>query len=208
MIWLILLLSTTLVESICIPGKYNNSGVCNDCPLGFYRDEYEEEVCKGCPTGQYQNEVSAYGCKKCQAGRYQDGVNQDSCKLCEIGKFQSQVGKPSCDTCLDIDMKHSTEKGATQCGGTTKNADESIGAVYLYCPSRCSHDEPCADDQTCVDGTCVDHTCELNKEAAGCICYGSVCNDYCMDNGDCVDMLENPDMADLVDAFNGVSQQD
>jgi hypothetical protein len=29
-----------------------------------------------------------------------------------------------------------------------------------------------------------------------------------MDNGDCVDMLENPEMADLVAAFNGVSQQD
>ena len=102
-----------------------------------------------------------------------------------------------------IKLKHSEEEFTED-----RYSDMDSGKVYIYCPFRCPHN-PCEDDQACVDGSCVEHTCTDNAQADGCYCYGSQCTGYCMDNGECVDILENPNTAELENAFyNGVSQQD
>lgn len=89
----------------------------------------------------------------------------------------------------------------------TSIADMDSGNVYIYCPSKCPYN-PCEDNKVCVDHTCVDHTCEDNSQADGCYCYGSECTGYCMDNGECVDILISPTQTDLQAAFlNGVSYQ-
>lgn len=69
------------------------------------------------------------------------------------------------------------------------NAGLSNGTIYLYCPLKCSIDERCEVGQACVAGTCVDHDCTDNTQASGCLCYGKTCNKWCMDNGECVDIV-------------------
>ena len=46
------------------------------------------------------------------------------------------------------------------------------------------------------------HTCFLNVKIENeCLCFGSSCSTYCMDNGECVDVLDNPEFDDLEVAF-------
>ena len=93
---------------------------------------------------------------------------------------------------------------------TLKNGGEAeMGSadVYLYCPLKCSIDDPCGVDQACVAGTCVYHTCDNNAQANGCSCYGEICNKWCMDNGECVDVIGETDSNNIISvihAFNDV----
>ena len=75
----------------------------------------------------------------------------------------------------------------------THNAQADDGFVYIYCPHRCPHIK-CKTDETCVKGVCEKHTCTANsKVVGGCVCFGQTCSDWCMDNGECVDVLEGGD---------------
>jgi len=81
------------------------------------------------------------------------------------------------------------------------------GTIYLYCPIKCSQDEPCGVDQACVAGTCVEHTCTDNAQASECTCYGTTCNKWCMDNGECVDIVDTSvsnDIDAVVSAYNDI----
>ena len=193
----------------CIPGEYATVSGCQECPVGYFRPEDDDiySPCVECSVGKYQDESATYNCKVCSEGSYQDELARGFCKLCELGKYQNEAGATECKVCPHMTQSRAGE-GSTDCDGTIQKAEETTEKVYLYCPSMCPHN-PCSTGQTCVDGKCVDHTCEDNAQASGCICYGSECTGYCMDNGACVDILENPSTTELENAFyNGVSQQD
>ena len=86
-------------------------------------------------------------------------------------------------------------------------AETDIGTVYLLCPFKCSQDDPCEEGQACVAGTCVDHTCALNQKVDGCKCFGNDCSDWCMDNGECVDIVGESDSNDIdavISAYNDI----
>lgn len=76
----------------------------------------------------------------------------------------------------------------------------------LSCIDTCTEGE-IKDGKICHEGHKKDHTCTLNSEdISGCYCFGNACSLWCLDNGECVDMLNNPNSADLENAFNnGVS---
>ena len=204
MIWLLLFIIPSVLSD-CIPGKFNNSVSCVDCLAGYYKgepgtpgsNEWDAE-CTECHVGFFQDELGQVACKSCVAGRYQNITGQSNCKLCDINTFQSSENKTSCDNCSE--MEYQNEEGQTSCKGVIKPTDENNGHLYLYCPSRCPH-TPCGTDEACVSGTCVEHTCTDNAQASGCTCFGTTCNKWCMDNGECVDVLENPGAESLQDAF-------
>lgn len=86
------------------------------------------------------------------------------------------------------------------------DAVTSDGKIYLYCPIKCSRDEPCGVGH-CVAGTCVDHDCTDNAQASGCLCYGGTCNKWCMDNGECVDIVGESvsnDINAVISAYNNI----
>ena len=149
-----------------------------------------------------QDKIGQVACTSCVAGRYQDVAGQSNCNLCGINTVQPLDGKTSCDVCPE--MKYQNEEGQTECKGDIRPTDENNGHLYLYCPSRCPH-AACGLDEVCVSGSCVEHTCDNNAQANGCLCYGEICDKWCMDNGECVDILENPTTLGVLEsAFNAI----
>lgn len=186
--------------SPCLPGEYLDGSSCADCPVGYYQDEVGGVTCKSCEAGKYQNKTNqAVPCTDCEVGQYQNLSGKSNCHPCGIDTYAVGTGTVSCTDC-DY-PKFQDELGKTDCKGEVKSASENKGKLYLYCPSRCPH-TPCAGDETCVDGACVKHTCFLNVKIENeCLCFGSSCSTYCMDNGECVDVLDNPEFDDLEVAF-------
>lgn len=211
MIWLLLFIIPSVL-SVCIPGKYKDVDSCVDCPVGYYKGEPDNpesgdwlsDRCTQCQTGFFQDELGQVACKSCVAGRYQDSAGQTNCKLCGINTVQPLENKTSCVDCSE--MKYQNEEGQTECKGVIRPTDENNGHLYLYCPSRCPH-TPCRTDEVCVSGTCVAHTCTDNAQASGCTCFGTTCNKWCMDNGECVDIVGVSDSNDIdavISAYNDI----
>ena len=90
----------------------------------------------------------------------------------------------------------------------TQGCKMSEGALTytLSCIDTCTEGE-IKDGKICHEGHKKDHTCTLNSEdTSGCDCFGNTCSLWCLDNGECVDMLVNPTSAQLEIEFNnGVS---
>lgn len=70
----------------------------------------------------------------------------------------------------------------------------------LSCIDTCTEGE-IKDDKICHEGHKKDHTCPLNQAVSNCKCFGNTCNHWCLDNGECVDMIENPTSNQLEEAF-------
>lgn len=189
-----LVYSTMLNEctSPCIPGQYLNGFSCVGCQVGYYQDEVGGFTCKSCEAGKYQNKTNqVVPCTDCEVGRYQDLSGKSNCHPCGTDTYTTETGMVSCEDC--VYPKYQDELGKTDCKGEVTPASENTGTLYLYCPSRCPHDA-CTDVETCVDGVCVPHTCFLNVEIENeCQCFGTSCSTYCMDNGECVDVLKGED---------------
>ncbi len=90
--------------------------------------------------------------------------------------------------------------------GTSCSVKEGDLTYTLSCVDTCTEGE-INGGKICHEGHKKNHTCTLNsKDISGCDCFGNTCSLWCLDNGECVDMLEDPNSADLENAFNnGVS---
>jgi hypothetical protein len=90
--------------------------------------------------------------------------------------------------------------------GTSCSVNEGDLTYTLSCVDTCTEGE-INGGKICHEGHKKDHTCTLNSEdTSGCVCFGNTCSLWCLDNGECVDMLDSPTSADLQNAFNnGVS---
>lgn len=199
MFWLILLSIPVLSLSVCDPGTKNSIYGCEDCPDGKYQDESNQETCKFCAAGTYRFDSTS--CKDCPIGKYRDvegAIDITQCKDCITDTYQDVEGQLACKDCDKA--RYQDEFGKTECKGDVTRATTETKNLYLYCPHTCP-EIPCDGDEKCLNGVCREHTCDLNKKVEGCTCFGETCNKWCMDNGECVDVLEDPDAALLVDAF-------
>ena len=209
MFWLILLSIPVLSLSECPTGTKSSTDGCEECPTGKYQDESSQESCKFCAAGTYR--FDAISCKDCPIGTYRDvegAMDITQCKDCTTDMYQDVVGQQACKDCDKA--QYQNEFGKTECKGTVTNAATEEKNLYLYCPHTCPEIACVEGKERCLNGVCRKHTCTDNAEASGCVCYGTTCNKWCMDNGECVDVLEDPVRSDLENAFldNGVSQED
>lgn len=186
---------------VCPPGSRIQDASCVDCEPGLYQDEPGQTSCKKCAVGQYR--YDAISCKVCPVGTYRDTIGAadiTQCHPCLTDKYQDQEGQPSCKDC-DV-ARYQNEFGQPECKGNVKESMEEEGSLYVYCPKICP-EIPCESTERCVDGTCVPHNCALNQPlTASCSCFGEACDKWCMDNGECVDILDSPDNAELNTAFS------
>jgi len=82
---------------------------------------------------------------------------------------------------------------------------EGVHSYTLSCIDTCTEGE-IKDGKICHEGQKKVHTCPLNQDVSDCMCFGNTCSLWCLDNGECVDMIENPTSVQLKTAFNnGVS---
>lgn len=202
MFWLILLSIPVLSLSVCEPGTKSSTDGCEECPDGKYQDEPNQETCKFCAAGTYR--FDAISCKDCPVGTYRDvsgAMDITQCKDCITDTYQDQEGQPGCKDCDKA--QYQNEFGKTECKGDVTDATTEPKNLYLYCPHTCP-EIPCDGNEKCLNGVCVERTCTDNAQASGCLCYGEPCNKWCMDNGECVDVLENPDAESLQNAFDSL----
>ena len=61
----------------CPKGTYGKSGICIDCPNGFFNDIAGNQHCPTCPTGSFDEapEGGAISCTRCPAGFYDDDLD-------------------------------------------------------------------------------------------------------------------------------------
>jgi hypothetical protein len=106
-----------------------DSGGCDVCNPGFFKDELNTLPCSSCSSGTWSNtwrSASADDCNLCAPGRYNDDVAQTSpqdCVECAIGKYLADADDDagpshhdSSEDCLSCPEGHyGNAAGATQC---------------------------------------------------------------------------------------------
>jgi len=97
----------------CQAGKYENAGVCTDCPLGTFTSQEGQLYCDSCKQGSYANSTGLTICTKCSPGDYQNQVGQSVCVPCAIGKTVDYEGASECSIC-DAGS-YSDKIGLTKC---------------------------------------------------------------------------------------------
>lgn len=200
MFWLILLSIPVLSLSECPAGTKSSTDGCVDCPDGKYQDEPNQYSCKFCAAGTYRFDQTS--CKDCPIGTYRDvlgAMDITQCKDCTTDTYQDVEGQLACKDCDKA--QYQDEFGKTECKGYLTDARNEPKELYLYCPHTCPEIACVEGKERCLNGVCREHTCALNQKVEDCKCYGETCNKWCMDNGECVDVLEDPDAALLVSAF-------
>lgn len=198
MFWLILLSIPVLSLSECPVGTKSSTDGCEDCPDGKYQDEPNQDSCKFCAAGTYR--FDAISCKDCPVGTYRDvqgAMDITQCKDCTTDTYQDVEGQLACKDCDNA--QYQNEFGKTECKGNVIDAVNETKNLYLYCPDTCPEIACVEGEERCLNGVCVPHTCALNQKVENCKCFGNDCSDWCMDNGECVDVLENPD-AELMES--------
>jgi len=85
----------------CAEGqKYDAvSGVCTNCPAGFYTNTLSRKTCDPCPTGTYSDQVQTSQCTACTWGSFSDAVGSTTCKNCSAGRFTDEPLKSECLSC-------------------------------------------------------------------------------------------------------------
>jgi len=201
MFWLILLSIPVLSLSVCEPGTKNSEVYgCEACPDGKYQDESNQETCKFCAAGTYRFDSTS--CKDCPIGKYRDvegAIDITQCKDCVTDTYQDVEGQLACKDCDKA--QYQNEFGKTECKGTVTDAQNKTKELYLYCPHTCPEIACVEGEERCLNGVCRKHTCALNQKVENCKCFGNDCSDWCMDNGECVDVLKNPGAESLQGAF-------
>ena len=70
----------------CNPGRYNNSGACDECDLGRFRAGGPDSECTRCGRGKYANSKGSVNCQLCPTGRLANPERSD-CDQCNKGQF-------------------------------------------------------------------------------------------------------------------------
>ena len=122
------------IKSPCRMGSFlNHSGVCEQCPLGFYQDEDGKSDCKICPAGEVSNKVGSVSCKQCRPGSYSVSDGQTHCKLCPENSYSSMVGS-SYDSCIQCEEGYGAPPGSSLCCPIGMFAYQQMWAFCEPCP--------------------------------------------------------------------------
>ena len=129
----------------CNPGTYKNrSGVCLNCPIGFYTNQQSLSQCKECPIGYFAvTKLSLDGilrydrCESCSRGTY--GIQKkaktftEGCNNCTSGTYSDVEALTRADECKGCpkgtwsSSVGVTEKSACNYCDTGKYGADSIG---------------------------------------------------------------------------------
>ena len=117
---------TTKKCDFCNIGQYlvESQSACQQCQLGFYKEQVGPNECKQCPAGYISNVTNCYECDagqgilngmcndcaagkygfsgdcyECGSGKYTSGPKQTNCTSCSIGQFQPVGQATTCKNC-------------------------------------------------------------------------------------------------------------
>ena len=160
----------------------NQSGYCELCPEGWYKEGTGTEpcvACEACSAGQYRTgcgglngddgRTSAGVCTLCDAGTFKaaPGPAADGCTACPAGKYQGATGQADCDFCSmgatgnDAGCIDRAAPNAPN-GVASCNAVSGDGWVWALMPSN-----PCdgpAEDAACTAA----HVCSVSDPTDPC----------------------------------------
>ncbi len=72
----------------CLPGYYDDAGICTECPNGSYQPDYGQAICVPCDssedTGGTVRNTAASACE-CRDGRYRASPSESTCTVCAAG---------------------------------------------------------------------------------------------------------------------------
>merc|ERR1712226_1783600 len=86
---------------LCHPGYYSSDGAapCEQCPFGFYQNDFGSTNCVPCGIGSYTDQLAASSCQNCTAGYYSDEEGSSNCSPCKKGTFSADVAGTGCSEC-------------------------------------------------------------------------------------------------------------
>ena len=163
---------TTKKCDFCNPGQYSvgDSQTCQQCQLGYYKEQAGPSGCKQCPSGYISNVTTCHECAagqgvsdgvcndciagkyaysgvcyECGSGKYTSDPKQTECISCSIGKFQDSNQATTCTDCASGQYVNNT--GAVLCIDCPAGYGTNVEGR-----TTC---EQCFGAQT-VNGVCVD----------------------------------------------------
>ncbi|PFX23105.1 Fibropellin-1 [Stylophora pistillata] len=166
----------------CTTGTYfyNDTGTCNDCPIGTYQEFEAQEHCSVCPpqtsTTMTRTEQLSDCLVPCPPGSYSP-TGLAPCTLCNKLSFQPQSESRSCFPCP---------------GTTITNMYGSRNSQDCIEIDECDT-SPCSNDSTCTD-LIGDFLCSCKPGYTGKQCDTNIddCKEQpCFNNGTCHDMVDN-----------------
>ena len=167
----------------CPSGQQENSGNCEACAKGYYRDKTTSFRCQAC-TGGYTTlgtgstsstacnaspcaigerfNTNTQVCEKCPLNYYQHSEGQFSCTLCPNGRYTDNVGSISETFCK------------SKCANANRN--------------NCSANSVCQDDATNANGYLCQ--CNTNYQLVNNVCTHKCDTGYCL-RGSCIRTTAN-----------------
>ena len=107
----------------CAPGRYSESGVCEECAGGTYQETEGSTECYKCWPGTYSS-TDRTACVECPAGRYSDTEGTAVCAACPRGR-ESEWGF-QCINCLAGRYSLAGDPNCSSCPGGTYSGEESF----------------------------------------------------------------------------------
>lgn len=86
-------------SQVCLPGQFDNNGVCEACLPGFYQPDGGQTSCIPCEKGTYSDSPESQECVPCAEGTYADNMATENCTPCAAG-YTSPVGSMSLSDCV------------------------------------------------------------------------------------------------------------
>lgn len=129
--------NATQCLTYCPDGQYKSAGLCQPCPIGYYRNNlnYEFGQCELCHIEFVTANVGAKTAAECTianctAGQYRDPAT-NKCILCPVGTYQNVSYQTNCTACDASGQKTTDSTGSTsasQCRLECKPGFEDRGA--------------------------------------------------------------------------------
>lgn len=123
--------------------------LCVSCPAGKHSGG--TGVCLDCPQGWFSDADGGGSCDQCPQGKFQDLFGSTICKECAQGKYNADMGSGSMETCLECDLGQYSTGDADQCVNCPGGHFSSTGAsVCTTCSSGKYMLDPVG-EVTCTD---------------------------------------------------------
>ncbi|XP_060558238.1 sushi, von Willebrand factor type A, EGF and pentraxin domain-containing protein 1-like [Ruditapes philippinarum] len=180
----------------CSIGTFFNEtlGICQPCPLGYYKDEPGFKLCMRCPfrtSTKSKGSYSIQDCKEiCPPGSFSSN-GLISCLVCQRGYYQDMHGQTECKKCPE---------------GTTTILPNGTNV------NNCTATN---ENNRCIRSSCNGHRCISRNGERFCVCSdgwsGDLCNhppNYCSDHacmngGTCINNNDSY-ICHCPSSFNGV----
>ena len=157
---------TQIEDCLCIPGMFENGGLCEPCPHGFFCPGTNEKI--ACPS-HATSDLGATSRAECQCNPgFTNHTSPDGliCSQCLTGSaFKTQVGNIPCSTCKEckaIEDQYEYSACVSTANAVCDACETCASAPGFYIAQACT------DKTNAVCGECTECNYESHFEATAC----------------------------------------